>query len=156
MRRAILLGLLVACDKSPAPTTEQPEPQPAAVVDEEPDPEAFELAPDAPTNKDECNDRVSYANAAIKRGQEQAAMGCRRDEDCIVVSLDTHCQGGCTGAISAEHEGKFKGLQAALDDKVCKGYEKKAGCPVATPRCIEGAATCNYGTCEFEMGAVDY
>ena len=156
MKRAILLGLLTACDKSAPPQTEQPVSESEPIEDEGPDLAAFELSAGAPGNKAECDERVSYANAAIKRAAEEAALGCRRDEDCVLISFDTGCQGGCTGAVAAEHEAKFKGLQDALNENVCKGYEKKAGCPVATPRCIEGAARCNYGTCEFEMGEVDY
>lgn len=93
----------------------------------------------------QCELRARKAHYKIKRVVRRASR-CETDDHCVHVSTDTDCQGSCGAFVNRMYAEPVTRIIDRIDKRICDGYQE-AGCPYATPGCIQQTGVCRRGRC---------
>jgi hypothetical protein len=109
----------------------------------------FTIPEGAPDNSAPCQVRAGFATEAVRDAAGMAAHGCGTDADCTTAGLSLGCEGACSAAVHVDRKADFEAVRAEIDAHACAGYQE-AGCPYATPRCMQPIPVCVEGRCELK------
>ncbi len=95
-----------------------------------------------------CDNLIKEVWAAIDDmvGKSKA---CSQDDDCVIASTSTSCQGSCGAAVNGGMQNDVMKIVGWVDDNLCKKYGYAAKCGFATPKCMAPAPTCVAGKCQY-------
>lgn len=95
-----------------------------------------------------CDNLIKEVWAAIDDmvGKSKA---CNQDDDCVIASTSTACQGSCGAAVNSGMQNDVMKIVGWVDDNLCKKYGYAAKCGYATPKCMAPAPACVAGKCQY-------
>lgn len=115
--------------------------------------DAQSAAPDeaVAANSPACTDLHQQAEARLLQVLIDASVGCEAATDCVLVSIDSSCYGGCDTAVVRAKAPAVAAALAQIEQQVCAPHDAMS-CEPGGQRCELPPVTllCRQGECGFE------